>query len=363
MKEFLMALTVLVLGLSAVFSILGLIDKIDEFLPHRPGAGLLLQYALLSIPRFVEYLLPMAILLSSLFIFSQALNRHEITVIKSASGKMKKVLRPFVGMGVLLTLFAFVLGEIIVPLSAQKLHAVRDRITGKSKKVVFREGTLYMRGKDGSVVRIELYMPDKNISKDISIFLLDDGRLKQRIDAGSAEWVGDDWELRNVAVQDIASGRTLLKERMRYGGIESPRIFREDLWKVEEMTMKELLGYNRRLSEAGFKNTKLPADINSRLSYPLINLFMLLLGISLSIGGEQKVFQVISHAKIFSGTHANIGMVSTGLGLVISLVYWFGYSLCLSLGYAGTIPPAPAPWIVPCLFAGVSSYLYSRIPE
>jgi lipopolysaccharide export LptBFGC system permease protein LptF len=35
----------------------------------------------------------------------------------------------------------------------------------------------------------------------------------------------------------------------------------------------------------------------------------------------------------------------------------------LSLGYTGTIPPIIAPWIVPIVFAGVSVYLYSQVPE
>jgi len=361
--EFVKTLTVLTLGLSTVFSILVLIDKIDDFLPYSPGARPLIMYMLLGMPRFVQYLMPMAILLSSLFIFSQALKRHEITAIKAASGKMKKVLKPFVGMGLVLTLFAFVLGEIAVPAAVRKLHALKDSIMQKGKRVIFKEGRLYMRGKDGAIVRVELYMPDRNLSQEVSIFQYDAGGLKERIDAETAEWKADKWELKNVVIHDIAGSKVIEKKSLVYEGIESPGIFQEDLWKVDEMTISELLRYDRRLNKAGFRNTKLPADINSRLSYPLINFFMLLLGISLSLGGEQKLFEWISHAKILSGKHANVGVISTGLGLIISLAYWFGYSLCLSLGYAGTIPPGLAPWIVPVVFAGASIYLYSRIPE
>jgi hypothetical protein len=92
---------------------------------------------------------------------------------------------------------------------------------------------------------------------------------------------------------------------------------------------------------------------------------MLLLGISLSIGGdfaEQRLLQVMSSQKIKEGKVGS-GVIAAGLGLLISLVYWFGYSLFLSLGYTGTIPPIIAPWIVPILFAGVSVYLYSQVPE
>lgn len=364
-KEFLKVLIILGLGISGVFSIIGLIDKIDDFLPHRPSFGLLMQYTALSIPRYTHYLLPMAILLSSLFIFSQAIKRREIVVIKASAGKMKSILIPFVVLGVILTLFAFVLGEIIVPAASKKLHSIKNKITKKEKGLAFKEGTIYMRGKDGSIVRISLYLPDKNISKGISIFKFDGERLKEKIDARTGDWEGNIWKLKDVTLYDIAKGQITTIEETTYPAIESPKIFQEDLWKVEEMTMMELVKYLRRLNEAGFKNIKLIVDIGSRFSYPLINLFMLLLGISLSLGGdfaEQRFLKLISSQKMQEGTFGS-GIVAAGLGLLISLIYWFGYSLFLSLGYAGTIPPLFAPWIVPIIFAGVSIYMYGQIPE
>lgn len=364
-KEFLKVLIILGLGISGVFSIIGLIDKIDDFMPYKPSFGLLMQYTALSIPRYTHYLLPMAILLSSLFIFSQAIKRMEIVAIKAAAGKMKNLLMPFVVLGVILTLFAFALGEIIVPTTSKRLHYIKNKISKKQRGLTFKEGTLYMRGKDGSVVRISLYLPDKNISKGISIFKFDGEGLRERIDAETGEWENNAWKLKDVTLYDIVKGQITTIKEIIYPAIESPKIFQEDMWKVEEMTMMELTKYLRRLNEAGFKNIKLTVDIGSRLSYPLINLFMLLLGISLSMGGdfaEQRLLKLVSSPKMKEGAFGS-SIIAAGLGLLISLIYWFGYSLCLSLGYTGTIPPIVAPWIVPIIFAGVSVYLYSQIPE
>lgn len=362
-KEFFKTLAILVFGLATVFSIIGLVNRVGDFLPHNPSATLLFKYAALSLPKYIHYLLPMAILLSSLFVFSQALKNSEIVVIKTATGKIKKILLPFVWIGILLTFSGFILGEFIVPGATKKMHEVKNSITKKEKKHVFREGTLYMRGKDGSIVRIGLYLTDKNSSKAVTVFKFDGTGLKKRIDAETAEWEGNEWTLKTVTIQDIDSGKTFRKDYMSFDGIESPRIFQEEIWNTEEMTIQELRRYRQRLNEAGFKNVRLVVYINSRLSYPLINLFMLLLGISLSIGGEQKAFQHIFKSKIFSASRTTSGIISAGLGLLISLAYWFGYSLFLSLGYAGTVPPAVAPWVIPSLFAFVAVYLYSQIPE
>ena len=359
MKEFLKTLIILSLGISLVFAIIGFIDKIDDFMPHKPSWGLLLEYVLLTIPRYLNYLMAMATLLSSLLVFSQAIKRREIVAIKAASGKMKSILLPFVAFGVILTLFGFTLGEIVVPATSKKVRAIKNRITQEKKEITFKEGTLYMRGKDGSIVRVALYLPGQNISKDVSIYRFDNKGLRERIDAESAEWAGNTWKLKNVVVYDIASGNISRMPEATFPYIESPKIFQEDMWAAEEMTLPELVKYQQRLSTAGFKNEKFSVDISSRLSYPLINLFMLILGISLSVGGEQRVFQRILQGK--SNTQG--GIIAAGMGLFISLVYWFGYSLFLSMGYAGAIPPVIAPWIIPSVFAVISVYLYSQIPE
>jgi lipopolysaccharide export system permease protein len=86
--------------------------------------------------------------------------------------------------------------------------------------------------------------------------------------------------------------------------------------------------------------------MNKKVSYPFINFFMMLFGISLSmrsrIGG---------------------GLFAAGLGLLISALYWFAYTMMLSLGYAGVVPPVVAAWLVPLVFGVVTVYLFRKIQE
>ncbi|NTU42407.1 MAG: LptF/LptG family permease [Nitrospirales bacterium] len=359
-RDFLKLLLILTLGLSLFFSVIGLIDKADDLMPHKPQLILLAEYALLSMPLTTHYLLPMAILLSGIFTFSQAIRRREITAIKASGGRLKGILMPFVVMGVILTLFAFILGEVIVPTASKKGHSLHDRITGKDKPLSFKDGVLYMRGKAGEIVRMSLYLPEEKKAVGVSVLSFSGSDLREKIEAESAWWTGNDWLLKGITISDIAEGKTRKAEEMRFSGIGSPAVLRADLWKVEEMTMPELLRYNKRLNEAGFRNTKLIVDISSRLSYPLVNLFMLILGIAISL--ESSVIEE-RLGRIFSGQKKGGGIISAGIGLIISVAYWLSYSLCLSLGYAGTIPPIIAPWIIPSLFGLISAYLYRHIPE
>ncbi|MCK7512970.1 MAG: LptF/LptG family permease [Desulfobacterales bacterium] len=61
------------------------------------------------------------------------------------------MLIPFVALGIVLSLAGLILGEVVVPVTSKKLHHLKNRITKKDRGYAFKEGTLYLRGKDGSI--------------------------------------------------------------------------------------------------------------------------------------------------------------------------------------------------------------------
>lgn len=351
LKEFFKVLFVIAVGLAFIFSLLDLIDKIDDFLPHRPSLENLLFYILFNFPRYLLYLLPMAILLCSLFIFSQAKKKKEITAIKAAGGRLKTILRPFLVGGLFLSLCGFILGEFVVPEFSVKAHKLKERIVKKGKKFSFREGTVWLRAADGSIVKIGLYVPEKKVSRNISIFKVGNGSLKQRIEAEEAEWIetngsGGKWKLKNIVSYNIADASISRREELEYPLAESPVLFAEDIQKPEDMGVIELFRYTKKLEDAGFKNLKLIVDLNSKVSYPFINFFMVLLGLSLPMGRR-----------------TGGGLVTTAIGVFISLLYWFGHAMFLSLGYAGILPPLVATWVVPLIFGAIAVNLFTKIQE
>ncbi len=362
-KDFLRVFLILGIGISLLFSIIGIIDRFDDLLPGNPTVFMLAKYTAFHIPKYFTYVMPMAVLLSSLFIFTQAMKKKEIAAIKSAGGRINSILSPFLIIGAIMSLMGFLLSEVAVPLLSKEINSMRKDLTKKNAGIVFSEGTVFMKGKDGSVIRIALYLDDRDLAKGVSIFKYDGEGLKEKIDAETAEWDGRQWKLRRVSIFAVSDGRAVYIDEMSTDFMESPKILQKEVWKPEEMTIMELLQYKKRLNEAGFKNNKLTVDINSRFSYPLINFFMIILGLSLSTGGDNRLLQKILTTKPEGKHLSSGGIVAVGLGLAISLVYWFGYSFLLSLGYAGTISPTIAAWIMPVLYAICSVYLYRQIPQ
>lgn len=355
-KEFFGILSLTGIGLSIMFSLINLIEKLDDFMRWQPSIADLLLYAALNVPKNLFYILPMAILICSLFVFTQAAKRNEIVAIKAAGGRIKSLIMPFILIGFTLSAIGLFLGEFLMPVALEKANELKITITSSNQhnsskrnpyqRPSFNEGTIWLKGKDGSIIRIGLYLYENDTAKDISIFLLEKGHLSGKIEAEEALWNGEIWMLRKAKRYLLDSGRIEKIEEMQFPQIQSPTLFKEWLKKPEEMRMGELLRYIKRLKQSGYKNPKLIVDFNSRLSYPLINLFMLILGISLSLRST------ISR-----------GLIAAGIGLSISLLYWVGYILSLSMGNANIIPPPLSPWLMPAIFAFISIHLFRNLAE
>ena len=142
----------------------------------------------------------------------------------------------------------------------------------KIGKVSFKEGTIWLRTSNGSLVRIGLYVPEQKIARGVSIFVFDKDKLEKRIEAEEALWSVNEegkgmWKLRNVIVYDV-SGQVTKSADMAYPHLESPKFFNSAMKKPDEMGIIDLYRYAERLKASGFRDAKLDVHIQARLSYP-----------------------------------------------------------------------------------------------
>ncbi len=350
-KEFLKILSLLTLGLALIFSLLDLVDKVDDFVPGKLSIPRIMEYIFLTFPRYFYFLLPMSLLICSLFVFNHASRNKEIVAIKAIGGRAKKLFYPFIAAGVIFSALSFFVGEIVVPDFSDRMLEFKKSYMKKIGKVTFKEGAIWLRNPNGSVVRIELYVPEKKIAKGVSIFMLGEEHLKQRVEAEEASWEVNKegkglWKLRRVIVYNLETGEVIKTAGMEYPYLESPDFFSKVMKKPDEMGMIELYHYSEKLKAAGFHDAKLDVDIQARMSYPPANLFMIILGLALSVMGR------------IGG-----GLFAAGIGISISFIYWLSYTFMLSMGYARVLPAVAATWIVPVIFGMAAIYLFSRIPE
>lgn len=348
-RDFAKLFALLAVGLSLTFSLFSLIQKLDDFMPHEPSLRGLIGYALLKAPQYALSLMPVACLLCGLYTVANASRAREIVAVMAAGGRVKKLLMPFISAGVLLSLLAFAMGEFVVPPAMSKADDIKKELSGVRAEVpaLMKNGVLWFRADDGSIIRIGHYLPVGNTYGDVSVFRLRGGSLAEIIEAREAVWLEErkSWRLAGARRYFPEKGAYETLDEYFYDGLGSPELLKETAQKPAEMGIADLYRYVRRLREAGFRNLRLTVDLHSKVSYPLINFIMVLIGISIPVRRRMG------------------GFVATAIGLLISLAYWFGYTMSLSLGYAGILPPIAAAWLMPLLAGSAGFYLFRKIPE
>lgn len=343
-REFVILLLIVSALLSLLFSIVSMVEKMDELSPLGISAENIILISVARVPGYLGYLLPMAALLCSIFVLGLASRRNEITVIKASGENIRRLLLPFIISGFLLIPINIAVSEIISPFALKEsvniINSYRD-----DSKVSYREGNIWFRGNEGVVARARLFIPDRDELLGLTIFYMEGGRLSKRIEAERGVWTDAGWLLHGIRLYDIEAHKVSLIDRMPTGDIGGPDVFRRERERLNEMGVLDLIRYERRLREAGYRNVRLNVDIQSRMAYPFTNLFMVFIGAYLSLKSRKGK-----------------GILSAGTGILISLIYWFLFTFSLSMGYAGLLPPAVSAWALPVLSAVMASTLYLRIP-
>ncbi len=347
-KEFLLMLTIVVVGLAVIISIYDSMDKLGDFNPYNPKASQIFMYWIYTLPLYILYLLPMGTLISGMFTIGHASRNRELVAYMAAGGRIKRLLAPFVLIGAILSLFAFFMSEVIVPASSEQVIKVEESIT-KSNKLTMRKvkGVTWLRAEDGSIVKIDLHVPDEDFFKGFTVFSTDDNRLTSIMNANSARFIEDTntWHLSDISEYKPATGQIKFNKEMEWSALGSPSIFSGKSKRTYEMNIFELRDFTQRLKDTGFVNIRLNVEMHSKLAYPFINLIVMVLGISFAV-------------------RRNIGgLIAATFGLIFTLAYWFGYTIMLSMGYAGIIPPLLSVWSMPVAFTAISTWLYMQVPE
>lgn len=347
-KEFFKFFIIIILTFTAISIVAEFFDKANEFYGGSASISLTIQYLLLQTPRVILYALPFASLFSILITIGIASRWKETVIIKASGSSTKRLFSCFLVLGIIITLAAFFLGETVVPAATRKATWIRKvQILKESPKIIHSTEALWLKGTDGSLIRIQGFIEDENRILKISIFSFNDSfGLDKRIEAEKGMWTDKKWELQNVTVFDFTRKTTEKYDSLVSTALEEPKIFREEMKKPQEMNFVELKAYYSRLENAGFKNLKYMVRLYEKLAYPTINFIMILLAVPLSLN-----------------TKWGGGIRAAGVGVIVCVFYWLIYSLSVSLGNTGVLPPWMAPWIGPAIFCIAGGVLYYQIQE
>jgi len=126
---------------------------------------------------------------------------------------------------------------------------------------------------------------------------------------------------------------------------EVPKDFKVIEKEVDRLRIKELIRFIDRNEKSGVDSKAFIVKLHSRFSLSFIPLIMCFLALPFSVSRTRE---------------GRLGRDLT-IALVITFFYWLSYSICLSLGQNGTVPPALAAWLPSMVFGALAAVLLKRM--
>jgi lipopolysaccharide export system permease protein len=129
-------------ALSALTGLL-FVNAIAQRLQDLMGKGLtrdvVLEFMYLSIPHTIALTLPMAVLVSVLYAFSDLAASNEVTAMKAGGVRPQRLLLPLLGVGMIVALGMFAFNDQVLPESNHRLKNLLLDIGRKTPTLQFRE--------------------------------------------------------------------------------------------------------------------------------------------------------------------------------------------------------------------------------
>jgi LPS export ABC transporter permease LptG len=337
------------LGVAAVlFVMVDLLETLDRYLRVKPPLGYIVEHFVYRLPAALHDGMPIIVLVATILLFLTLNRFHELTALKAAGVSLYRISAPVLLVGLGVAVGAGMFQELVLPFLNERGEEVdRVKIRGQLPRHLQSRQRLWLRSGDTRFYRVELLAPGTQDLYGVTVLEVErDFRLVNRLDARRAHWTPQGWELESGAFRDVMpDGRvetvpftaTVLQlgdDIEDFTRIQKP---------VSAMSYRELRDYVDRLEAAGYQVKKYLVELYSKLSFPLVNLIMVLVAIPFAVQSPRS-------GRVFG----------VGLAIIIMAGYLVVHYVAVAFARADLLPPALAAWTANVIFAGIGVSLFAR---
>ncbi|MGQ0644373.1 MAG: LptF/LptG family permease [Elusimicrobiota bacterium] len=348
LKEFLKPLLFSLGALVILILVAELLEHLDKFIAGKAGVAVVAQYLLCLLPmRFTE-ILPVAVLLATLFSLGGLSRRQEITAAMSGGLHPWTCVRPLLACGFLLSLLSWGLSEGVIPAANQRAKALwKMDIRRFASLRQTRFDRLTVAGRDGFYA-IGLLDVDEGRMENVAVDIFAKGRPASQIQAKQAVWREGAWIFEDGVERIYGAGGLDLTEQRPFEKLtpalaETPESLVPQEPDAEEMSYEEFRRHIRRLRALGVPVKRQEVELQMKLAFPWTSFIVLLLGIPFAFqkaGGKVR---------------------AVGTALAVAFFYFGLMQVGRALGQKPWFPPVAGAWLANGIFLAVGGWLFLRM--
>ena len=344
LAEFSKILVLTIVAALLLFTIFTLFELIDEIYTNHIPLGKVVEYFIFVWPMILGLVLPLCVLISILVCFGILEKTSQVTALKSCGVSIYRMSASIVILTVLCSIALFVMQEAILPYTNQRQDNLLNEIKGRTIQTYFRPEITWIMGSNSTIYHYSFFDYDRDLFANLSIFNLNlsDAKLDNRIFCPDARWNKDtnNWTLRN-GWRRTFTGNGPVFESFNHLSLElpeKPSYFKTEMKRSDKMSYLELRDYISKLSRSGFETLGLEVELYKKISYPVVTLIMLFIGLpfSFKMGKKGAVYGI-------------------AVSVFIGIIFWALFNVFTAVGGNGVIPPLLAAW-APNLFFGFTGF-------
>ncbi len=355
LSEFLKLFVLTMVLFLTIFLLVEFVDKMDSIMNEKIRAEEAAAYFLYKIPGLVNLITPIAVLMATTLTLG-ILSRHsEITAIKAGGTSILKITTPILICAVLISFIVILVNEAVVPVTNDRAMAIENKWLNKKPSEFFGDEGIWLKRGSGlyNIKKVDI---DNNTIEGITFYSIKDPfnsfKADSKVIAQSAVWVDEGWQAGVARVTHFTEDGAIEEsveiayvfpelsppEELDFSGTERGQ---------EDMGYLELKNYIAELKDEGYNTDKVVVDLYGRISFPLVNIIMVLIGIPFALRPGR-------HGGIADGIAVSV---------VIAFSFWIVFAVARSLGQSGVLPPIVAAGFPDLLFVAVGVYLFTYVRQ
>ncbi len=336
---------VFIISIFAVLIFLGdSLEKIRWINSYGTTLGLVLKYSFLTMPSWLVQILPVACLLSALFVISDMITSGEWTACLAGGFSVRQIFKPLIACIFLVAVAGFCVQEFFVPdLSKKAELTLQRKIRGKKEWYFNVQNDVTLRLDNQRVLFAKTVKADEGVMDGMFIDVYDNSwSITSQIsarrfvwDKNKEKWIFEDGFIRyfgkNAAVTEesfsvLDSDFTVPPDQIAVGSA-----------KPSYLSISDLIRRIKFLKASGLTTFQEETFFHSKLAAPFATVIMCLLGMPFAIALKRssKLLNIVA-------------------AIAIGFTFWWIVSMLTSAGESGMINPAVAGWLPVVLFAAVA---------
>lgn len=352
-KQFLFYFIFALIVIIMLFIIIDLMENVDDFIDRGAPVSIVIAYYIYFIPEMIKSMIPVAMLLSSLFTTGKLSTQNELVAMKAGGVSLYRFMLPFLAIGILVTGASMYFNGWVVPLANKEKYQIEREHLAKGGRSDIARYNIFIQDSPIRFLSLGFYDETANSVTRVSIQEFSDTNfsiLERRYDATRMEWNSNEqlWTLHRGTVREFIGDAERLTPfdtlQMKDLHFNPADIAKKQL-QPDEMSYFELGEFIESQRRAGQQTARWEVDYYAKIAFPFASLVVILFGVP------------------FSAQKRRGGMaLQFAIGVLITFLYMAFMAISETLGHSGQHNTMLMAWLPNIIFfvAGIFNLMRVR---